>query len=74
VSAQVTGFIAYFLIYFYCLLSLCPWRARKSFPATCYPSYSRGRDKEDHGSKPTQASQDPILKKHKKGLVEWLKV
>jgi hypothetical protein len=45
---------------------------------TCNPSYSGGRDQEDHGSKPVQANSlcDPILKKnhHKKGLVEWLKV
>jgi hypothetical protein len=43
------------------------------------PSYSGGRDQEDHGLKPAWAnsSQDPILKKkkiRKKGLVEWLKV
>jgi hypothetical protein len=32
------------------------------------PSYSRGRDQEDHDSKPAQenSSRDPILKKHKK--------
>jgi hypothetical protein len=32
---------------------------------TCNPSYSGGRDQEDHGSKPAQANslQDPILKK-----------
>jgi hypothetical protein len=32
---------------------------------TCNPSYSVGRDQEDHGSKPAQANslQDPILKK-----------
>jgi hypothetical protein len=32
----------------------------------CNPSYSGGRDQEDHGSKPAQAnsSRDPILKKH----------
>jgi hypothetical protein len=44
---------------------------------TCNPSYSGGRDKVDHGSKPAwgNSSQDPILKKpNKKGLVEWLKV
>jgi hypothetical protein len=31
---------------------------------TYNPSYSRGRDQEDHGSKPAQAnnSQDPIQK------------
>jgi hypothetical protein len=31
---------------------------------TCNPSYSGGRDQEDHGSKPawTNSSQDPILK------------
>jgi hypothetical protein len=42
------------------------------------PSYSRGRDQEDRGSKPAWAnsSQDPISKKnhHKKGIVKWLKV
>jgi hypothetical protein len=42
------------------------------------PSYSGGRDQEDHGSKPIQinSSRDPISKKihHKKGLMEWLKV
>jgi hypothetical protein len=33
---------------------------------TCNPSYSGGRDQEDHGSKPTWAnsSQDPVSKKH----------
>jgi hypothetical protein len=40
--------------------------------------YSRGRDQEDHGSKPAQANSlsDPILKNpsQKLGLVEWLKV
>jgi hypothetical protein len=40
----------------------------------CKPTYSRGRDQEDHGSEPTQAnsSRDPISKKihHKKRLVE----
>jgi hypothetical protein len=45
---------------------------------TCNPSYSGGRDQEDHSSKPTQANslQDPILKNpsQKIGLVEWLKV
>jgi hypothetical protein len=38
------------------------------------PSYSGGRDQEDHGLKPSQpnSSQDPILKKPitKKGLME----
>jgi hypothetical protein len=37
----------------------------------CNPSYSGGRDQEDHGLKPAQvnSSQDPISKKnhHKKG-------
>jgi hypothetical protein len=41
----------------------------------CYPSYSGGRDKEDHGWRPAQtnSSQDPSLEntQHKKGLVEW---
>jgi hypothetical protein len=37
----------------------------------CNPSYSRGRDQEDHGTKPAQAnsSQDPVTKikkNHKK--------
>jgi hypothetical protein len=42
---------------------------------TCNPSYSGGRDQEDHGSEPAWAnsSKDPILK-IQKGLVEWLKV
>jgi hypothetical protein len=43
----------------------------------CNPSYSGGRDKEDHGLKPAWAnsSQDAISKKSitKKGLVEWIK-
>jgi hypothetical protein len=42
------------------------------------PSYSGGRDQEDHGSKPAQAnsSVSPCLEKPftKIGLVEWLKV
>jgi hypothetical protein len=42
------------------------------------PSYSGGRDQEDHGSKPAQGNslQDPILKNTitKIGPVEWLKV
>jgi hypothetical protein len=44
------------------------------------PSYSGGRDQEDHGSKPAQANslRDPMLKKKKpspkKGLMEWFKV
>jgi hypothetical protein len=42
----------------------------------CNPSYSGGKDQEDHSSKPAQAnsSKNPILKKnqHKKGLAEWL--
>jgi hypothetical protein len=44
----------------------------------CNPSYSGGRDQEDHGSKPAQtnSSQDPILKKliTKIGLMKWLTV
>jgi hypothetical protein len=44
----------------------------------CNPSYSGGRDQEDHGLKPAQANSSarPYLEKtfHKKGLVEWLKV
>jgi hypothetical protein len=42
------------------------------------PSYSRGRDRENHSLKPAWANsaQDPIMKKKitKIGLVEWLKV
>jgi hypothetical protein len=45
---------------------------------TCNPSYSGGRDQEDHSSKPALAncSMRPYLEKTlcKKGLVEWLKV
>jgi hypothetical protein len=39
---------------------------------SCNPSYSKGRDQEDHNLKPAQAN----IKKfhHKKGLAEWLKV
>jgi hypothetical protein len=41
---------------------------------TCDPSYSGGRDQEDHSSKPGQANSStrPYLEKnlHKKGLVE----
>jgi hypothetical protein len=45
----------------------------------CNPSYSGGRDQEDHSSKPSWAnsSEDPISKKtitKKKGFAEWLKV
>jgi hypothetical protein len=63
-------------------LHLLQWLKYKTLmPApvahACNPSYSRGRDQEDHGSKPAQPNslQDPILKKtcHKKGLMEWLK-
>jgi hypothetical protein len=47
-------------------------------PDVSNPSYSGGRDQEDHGSKPAWAnsSQYPILKKPltKKGLVDWLKM
>jgi hypothetical protein len=41
------------------------------------PSYSGGRDQEDHSSKPAwvTSSGDPILKiPNTKGLVEWFKV
>jgi hypothetical protein len=46
---------------------------------TCNPSYSAGRDQEDHGSKevsPGKYFARPYLEKpyHKKWLVEWLKV
>jgi hypothetical protein len=45
---------------------------------TGIPSYSRGRDQEDHNLKPSLAKQfaRPYLKKihHKKVFVEWLKV
>jgi hypothetical protein len=44
----------------------------------CNPSYSGGRDEEDHGSKPDRgnSSVPPYLKKPftKIELVEWLKV
>jgi hypothetical protein len=44
----------------------------------CNPSYSGGRDQEDHSLKPAQAnsSGDPISKNpsQKIGLVEWFKV
>jgi hypothetical protein len=44
----------------------------------CNTSYLRGRDQEDHSSKPVWAniSQNPISKKPftKIGLVDWLKV
>jgi hypothetical protein len=43
---------------------------------SCNPSYSGGRDQEDHSSKPALASspEDPISEKKKGGgLVEWLK-
>jgi hypothetical protein len=42
---------------------------------TCNPSYSGGRDQEDHGLKPARCTR-PYLEKthHKKGLVEWLEV
>jgi hypothetical protein len=47
-------------------------------PHTCNPSYSGGRDQEDHGLKPalTNSPQDPISNKPitKEGLVEGLKV
>jgi hypothetical protein len=48
-------------------------RKKKKYPAhACNPSHSAGRDQEVRGSKPAQASRDPIWKKtyHKKGLVE----
>jgi hypothetical protein len=47
---------------------------------TCNPSYSRDRDQEDRDSKPAQTNslRDSISKKtlhkHKKEMVEWLKV
>jgi hypothetical protein len=45
---------------------------------TCNPSYSGGREQEDHDLKPAWAnsSQDPISKKPitKNGLIEWLKM
>jgi hypothetical protein len=47
-------------------------------PHACNPSYSRGRDQEDHGSKPALGKKftKPYLKRpfSKIGLVEWLKV
>jgi hypothetical protein len=44
---------------------------------TCNPSYSGGRDQEDHSLRPAQAnsSKDPISKNPaQKKAVEWLKV
>jgi hypothetical protein len=44
---------------------------------SCNPSYSRGRDQEDCGSKPAQTNSSKTLSwknHHKKELVEWLKV
>jgi hypothetical protein len=38
----------------------------------CNPSYSGGRDQEDHGFKPVRPY--PEDTHHKKGLPEWLKV
>jgi hypothetical protein len=40
---------------------------------TCNPSYSGGRDQEDHGSKAAQAnsSQDPILKNPSQKQGRW---
>jgi hypothetical protein len=40
-------------------------KSQKPVTHACNPSYSRGRDQEDVGSKPawTNNSQDPILKK-----------
>jgi hypothetical protein len=53
-------------------------RSRAPVAHTYNPSYSEGRDQEDHGSKPAQAKSSvrPHLGKslHKKGLVEWLKM
>jgi hypothetical protein len=40
---------------------------------SCNPSYSGGRDQEDHGSKPAQATRLYLEKTHhKKGKVETL--
>jgi hypothetical protein len=45
---------------------------------TCNPSYSGGRDQEDHGLKPAPEKElvSPYLEniQHKKGLAEWLKM
>jgi hypothetical protein len=45
---------------------------------SCNPSYSGGRDQENHGSKPAQANSSMRLYVEKPftkiGLVEWLKV
>jgi hypothetical protein len=41
----------------------------------CNPSYSGGRDQEDHGSKPSQAEfKRPYFKKLFTKIVEWLKI
>jgi hypothetical protein len=53
-------------------------KGRAPVAHTYNPSYSGGRDQEDHGLKPGQgnSSQDPISKMPImiKGLMEWLKV
>jgi hypothetical protein len=57
-------------IIFWTLLNLCEVRIRiiswASVAHIYNPSYSGGRDQEDHGLKPVQAnsSRDPILKKY----------
>jgi hypothetical protein len=39
----------------------------------CNPSYSRGREQEEHGSKQALTNSSYLEKTHhKKGLVEWL--
>jgi hypothetical protein len=52
--------------------------SRFALASACNPSYSGGRDQDDHSSKPAQAnsSMRPYLKKPftKIRLMEWLKV
>jgi hypothetical protein len=52
------------------------WRSWALVAHACNPSYSGGRDQEDHGSNRQNVPQDAILKKPftKKRLMEWLKV
>jgi hypothetical protein len=67
-------------LFFFCNCELIPCKNKQIGQAlvahTCNPSYSGGRDQEDHCSKLAWANslRDPILKKahHKKGLVKWL--
>jgi hypothetical protein len=61
-----------------CFLSKLPKSSQAPVAHTCNPSYSGGRDQEDHGCKPAweKLLLRPYLEKthHRKGLEEWLKV